>query len=358
MKANYENEIVKLIRKKNLIISGPCSAENEDQLLKTALALKKGGKVDILRAGIWKPRTSPGGFEGIGVKGLSWLLNVKKAVEMPTAVEVASGRHVEEALSFETDVLWIGARSTSNPFSVQDIADALKGTNQTVLVKNPINADIKLWIGAIERLQKAGLDNIGLIHRGFSLYGSTEFRNVPLWQIPIEMMRLFPSFPMLCDPSHICGKKDNLHEIAQKSIDFAYSGLIIESHCCPHQALTDRDQQITPLELEQLLGTLTYKSTSLEIENLLSDLNVLRDRIDLLDNEILALISSRMAISKTIGEVKRGNKMTVLQSNRWSTIVNNNLKKCKKLNLDKTFVKAFLETVHTESIRIQDSLKT
>ncbi len=351
-----DKAIAELIKKNNLLIAGPCSAESEEQLIQTALELKALGKVDILRAGVWKPRTNPGGFEGAGVKGLSWLLKAKQLTGLPTAVEVATSKHVEDAISFDTDVLWIGARTTVNPFSIQNIADALKGTNQTVLIKNPVNPDIKLWIGAIERLQKAGIENIGLIHRGFSSYGSSEYRNAPLWQIPIEMKRLFPNLPMICDPSHICGKRDTLLEIAQKSIDLAYSGLIIESHCDPSVALTDKDQQVTPAQLDTLIDTLVFKTTTTGKKDFVEELNHLRAQIDCFDDELLTLIANRMNVARKIGEIKIQNDVTVLQSSRWNEILERMIKKADHLNLGQAFVTSYMEAVHIESIRIQDSL--
>lgn len=348
--------IADLIKKNNLIIAGPCSAESEEQVLQTAQELKNTGKVDILRAGVWKPRTNPGGFEGAGVKGLSWLLKAKQITGLPTAVEVANSKHVEDAISFDTDVLWIGARTTVNPFSIQNIADALKGTNQTVLIKNPVNPDIKLWIGAIERLQKAGNENIGLIHRGFSSYGNSEYRNAPMWQIPIEMKRLFPDMPMICDPSHICGKRDNLQEVSQKSIDLAYSGLIIESHCDPNVALTDKDQQVTPAVLAKILDDLIIKTTTTGKKDFVEELNHLRAQIDCFDDELLTLIANRMNVARKIGEIKIQNDVTVLQSSRWNEILERTINKSEKLNLGKAFVTSYMEALHIESIRIQDSL--
>lgn len=348
--------IADLIKKNNLIIAGPCSAESEEQVLQTAQELKNTGKVDILRAGVWKPRTNPGGFEGAGVKGLSWLLKAKQITGLPTAVEVANSKHVEDAISFDTDVLWIGARTTVNPFSIQNIADALKGTNQTVLIKNPVNPDIKLWIGAIERLQKAGIENIGLIHRGFSSYGNSEYRNAPMWQIPIEMKRLFPDMPMICDPSHICGKRDNLQEVSQKSIDLAYSGLIIESHCDPNVALTDKDQQVTPSVLAKILDDLIIKTTTTGKKDFVEELNHLRAQIDCFDDELLTLIANRMNVARKIGEIKIQNDVTVLQSSRWNEILERTINKSEKLNLGKAFVTSYMEALHIESIRIQDSL--
>ena len=346
-----------LIKKQNLIISGPCSAENEEQVLRTALELKATGRVDILRAGVWKPRTNPGGFEGAGGKALSWLLQAKKITGLPTAVEVATSKHVEDALSFDTDILWIGARTTVNPFSIQNIADALKGTNTTVLIKNPINPDIKLWIGAIERLQNVGIENIGLIHRGFSSYGNSEYRNAPLWQIPIEMKRLFPDMPMICDPSHICGKKETLLEISKKSMDLAYNGLIIESHCDPSIALTDKEQQVTPHQLVELLDAMVLKTISTGKKDFVDELNHLRTQIDCYDDELLALISNRMKVARKIGEIKIENDITVLQSNRWNEILERMVQKSKKLDLGETFVKSYMEAVHIESIRVQNNVK-
>ncbi len=347
-----------LIKKQNLIISGPCSAENEEQVIRTAIELKATGRVDVLRAGVWKPRTNPGGFEGAGGKALSWLLQAKKLTGLPTAVEVATSKHVEDALSFDTDILWIGARTTVNPFSIQNIADALKGTNTTVLIKNPINPDIKLWIGAIERLQKVGIENIGLIHRGFSSYGNSEYRNAPLWQIPIEMKRLFPDMPMICDPSHICGKKETLLEISQKSIDLAYSGLIIEAHCDPSVALTDKEQQVTPQQLVELLDAMVLKTITTGKKDFVDELNHLREQIDCFDDELMALISNRMKVARKIGEIKIENDVTVLQATRWNEILERTIKKSEGLDLGATFIQSYMEALHIESIRIQDSLNT
>ncbi len=349
-----ENSIIK---KNNLIIAGPCSVESEVQILQTAIELKASGKVDILRGGIWKPRTNPGGFEGVGTKGLAWMLKAKQETGLPFGVEVATSKHVEDALSFDTDVLWIGARTTVNPFSVQMIADSLKGTNQTVLIKNPVNPDLKLWIGAIERLQSAGISNIGLIHRGFSSYGNTEYRNAPLWQIPIEMKRLFPELPMICDPSHICGKVETLKEISQKSIDLAYNGLIIESHYSPKDALTDREQQVSTKGLVDLLDSLILKTCSTENSAYEKEINQLREQIDFYDDELLALISNRMKVAKQIGKRKLENDVTVLQSNRWNEILERMVQKSKQLDLGEAFVKSYMEAVHIESIRVQNGIK-
>lgn len=345
-----------LIYKKGLVIAGPCSAESELQLLNTAFELAHTSKVDILRAGIWKPRTNPGSFEGIGTKGLPWLLKAKQLTGLKTAVEVATAKHVEDALSFDVDILWIGARTTVNPFSVQQIADALKGTKQTVLIKNPVNPEIKLWIGAIERLQKNGIEDIGLIHRGFTSYGNTEYRNVPMWQIPIEMKRLFPEMPMICDPSHICGNRKNLLNVSQKSIDLDYDGLIIESHFDPESALTDKIQQITPDELVNLLEKLVVKKSSSKEEGFVRKLEYLRDQINNLDEELISLISNRMNVVKQIGEIKKNSKITVLQSTRYNEILDRALKKGAEVGLSHEFIATYLEAIHIESIRIQNYL--
>ena len=248
-----------LLQKRPLIISGPCSAETEEQVIQTATRLAATGKVDILRAGIWKPRTRPGSFEGIGTKGLPWLQQARKISGLPVAVEVATGKQVEDALQFDVDVLWIGARTTVNPFSVQDVADALRGVDVPVLIKNPINPDLELWIGAMERVAKAGIKHIGLIHRGFSSYGNTEYRNAPMWHLAIEMKRRYPQLLMINDPSHICGRRDILQDVAQTAIDLDFDGLIIESHIDPDNAWSDAKQQITPEKLGELIGNIRWR---------------------------------------------------------------------------------------------------
>ncbi len=345
-----------IIYKKRLVIAGPCSAENEEQVVQTALELNALKQVDILRAGVWKPRTNPGGFEGAGVKGLSWLLKAKQLTGLPTTVEVATAKHVEDAMSFDTDILWIGARTTVNPFSVQQVADALKGTSQTVLIKNPVNPDMKLWIGAVERLRKVGITNIGLIHRGFSSYGNTEFRNVPMWQIPIEMKRLFPELPLICDPSHICGNRIGLLSVAQKSVDLDYDGIMLETHNKPEVALTDKQQQITPGELGQLLYQLVWKTSNSQKQEFINQLDRLREQINYIDEELLSLISNRMNVARQIGDIKKNNKVTVLQTSRWSEILDRALSKGASIGLSADFIRSYMDAIHMESIRIQNSL--
>lgn len=347
-----------ILQKERIVISGPCSAESEEQLLETCTQLASIQKVDILRAGIWKPRTNPGGFEGIGTKGLPWLLKAKELTGLKTAVEVATPKHIEDALSFDVDILWIGARTTVNPFSVQQIADALRGTKHTVLIKNPVNPDIKLWIGAVERLQNVGIEDIGLIHRGFTSYGNTEYRNVPMWQIPIEMKRLFPGLPIICDPSHICGNRLDLQLVAQKSIDLDFDGLIIESHVDPENAWTDKAQQITPMELKTLLDNLVFKNSDSNEDVFVKKMQNLREQINHLDEELISLIATRMNVVKEIGEIKRGGNITILQSNRYNEILNRAIKKGSQVGLSEDFIKTYMEAIHIESIQIQNNLPT
>ena len=346
--------IQKLWNKRPLIISGPCSAETEEQVVETATRLAKTGKVDALRAGIWKPRTKPGMFEGIGVKGLPWLAQAKKVSGLPIAVEVATAKHVEMALQFDVDILWIGARTTVNPFSVQEVCDALRGSDVPVLIKNPINPDLELWSGGIERLQKVGVKDIGMIHRGFSNYGNTEFRNAPMWHLPIEMKRRFPVMLIICDPSHICGNRVGLHAIAQKSIDLDFGGLIIESHIDPDKAWSDAKQQITPERLSELLGELKWRTENTDEKEFVTALTKLREQINQIDDELMALLGQRMKISNKIGEYKRENNITILQTNRWNEILGKAFIKGEKLDLSKDFITKYFDAVHMESINHQN----
>jgi len=342
--------------KRPLIISGPCSAETEEQVLETATRLAKTGKVDILRAGIWKPRTKPGLFEGIGAKGLPWLAQAKKITGLPTTVEVATAKHVEDALQFDVDMLWVGARTTVNPFSVQEVADALRGVDIPVLIKNPINPDLELWSGGIERLQKAGIKQVGMIHRGFSNYGNTEYRNAPMWHLPIEMKRRFPEMILICDPSHICGRRDTLQAVAQKSIDLDFDGVMIESHIDPDNAWSDAKQQITPERLAEMLGALIWRSESTDKQEFLTALATLREQINHVDDELLLLISQRMKIADKIGEYKRENNITILQPGRWNELLEKAVQKGDKLGLSKEFVEKYLDAVHIESINHQNKI--
>ena len=346
----------KIWDKRPIIISGPCSAETEEQVLETATRLAATGKVDMLRAGIWKPRTKPGMFEGIGTKALSWLANAKKATGLPVTVEVATAKHVENALQFDVDMLWIGARTTVNPFSVQEVCDALRGVDVPVLIKNPINPDLELWCGGIERLFKVGVKDVGMIHRGFSNYGNTEFRNAPMWHLPIEMKRRFPEMLIICDPSHICGNRTGLQNIAQKSIDLDFGGLMIESHIDPDNAWSDAKQQITPERLSELLGDLVWRSESSDQKEFLNALAKLREQINHIDDELLALIGQRMKIADKIGEYKRENNITILQTHRWNEILGKAFVKGELLGLSKDFITKYFDAIHLESISHQNNI--
>jgi chorismate mutase len=345
-----------LLKKRPLIISGPCSAETEEQVMQTAVRLAATGKVDIMRAGIWKPRTRPGSFEGIGTKGLPWLQAARKASGLPVAVEVATGKQVEDALHFDVDVLWIGARTTVNPFSVQDVADALRGVDVPVLIKNPINPDLELWIGAMERVQKAGIKNIGLIHRGFSSYGNTEYRNAPMWHLAIEMKRRYPDLLMINDPSHICGRRDILLEVAQTAIDLDFDGLIIESHIDPDNAWSDAKQQITPEKLGELIGSIRWRNEDIASAEYHAALEKLRQQINNLDDELMQILSQRMKVAESIGTYKKENNITILQTNRWNSILERAFAKGEKLGLSKEFVTKYFDAVHMESINHQNKI--
>jgi chorismate mutase len=349
-------QLQKAWNKRPLIISGPCSAETEEQLIATAERLAKTGKIDVLRAGIWKPRTKPGLFEGVGTKGLPWLQKAKKSTGLLTTVEVATAKHVEDALQFEVDILWIGARTTVNPFSVQEVADALKGVDIPVLIKNPINPDLELWSGAIERIQKVGVKNIGMIHRGFSNYGNTEYRNAPMWHLPIEMKRRFPEMMLICDPSHICGNRTLLQSVAQKSIDLDFDGLIVESHIDPDNAWSDAKQQITPETFGKMLDELKWRSESTDKEDFVNALAKLREQINHVDDELLTLLSQRMKIAEKIGDYKRENNITILQTGRWNDILQKAIQRGSKLDLSEEFITKYLDAVHLESINHQNKI--
>ncbi len=334
---------------KPLVIAGPCSAESESQVLDTAKSLAKNG-IKIFRAGIWKPRTKPGGFEGVGIKGLLWLQEVKKETGMLTATEVANHEHVIAALDSGVDILWIGARTSANPFAMQEIADALKGHNDvTVLVKNPVNPDIELWIGAMLRIYNAGVRRIGAIHRGFSTYGKHLFRNEPQWHIPIELHRRIPNLPILCDPSHMGGKRELIGPISQQALDMGFNGLIIESHCNPDCALSDAKQQVTPDSLNLIINTLVLRQTKQSTENLA----LLRQRIDECDNELLEVLSRRMAIAREIGQYKKEHNMQVVQAQRYSTMMSQRHNQAEELGMSGDFIETVMQAVHEESVRQQ-----
>ncbi len=348
--------IDKIFTKHPIIISGPCSAETEDQLIQTATQLAATKKVDILRAGIWKPRTRPGSFEGVGTIGLSWLVQARKLTGLPFAIEVATAKQVEDALHFDVDILWIGARTTVNPFSVQEIADALKGTNVPVFIKNPVSPDIELWTGAVERVAKAGIQQIGIIHRGFNVYGNTEYRNAPMWHLAIEMKRRNPNLPMICDPSHICGRRDIIQEVSQTSIDLDYNGLIIESHINPSEAWSDASQQVTPHDLEKILDGLIWRTETTEQKEFKNALAKLREQINQIDDELIQLLGQRMKIADQIGTYKKENSITILQTNRWNEILERAFNKGEKVGLTKEFVIKYFDAVHLESIHHQNKI--
>jgi chorismate mutase len=342
-----------LLSKRPLVISGPCSAETEEQVIETAKRLKATGRVDLLRAGIWKPRTKPGMFEGVGAKGLPWLKQASKITGLPTTVEVATAKQVEDALHFDVDVLWIGARTTVNPFSVQDVADALRGVDIPVLIKNPINPDLELWGGAVERVARAGVKNIGLIHRGFSSYGNTEFRNAPMWHLAIEMKLRHPGMPLINDPSHICGRRDILAEVMQKAIDLDYDGLMIESHIDPDNAWSDAKQQITPEVLLEILNQIVWRKEDINSPEYHAALETYRQKINHLDDELLQLLGQRMKIAESIAKYKKENEITILQTSRWQEILERLGKKGDALGLSGEFIANYLDALHMESINHQ-----
>jgi len=339
-----------------LLIAGPCSLETEEQTLTTAKLLSKDHRVFMFRGGLWKPRTRPGSFEGIGSVGLTWLRRVKEETGLPVCTEVANTQHTEEALKSGIDAVWIGARSTASPFVVQEIAEALNGTDTTVLIKNPVNPDIQLWIGAIERINRAGIRNIVAIHRGFTPFMETKYRNYPNWQTVIELKRLLPEVPVICDPSHIGGKREFLYEIAQKAFDMGLDGLMIESHVNPESALSDKEQQLTPSELGKLLDKLVIRHQSANNPLFENKLEMLRSRIDSLDSELLEVLSSRMDIVREIGKYKKENNVTALQINRWAQLMEDRVKLGQKLNLNKTFTQILFQLINEDSVRMQTEI--
>ena len=338
---------------KPLLIAGPCSAESEEQMLITARGIVEHYPNSVFRAGIWKPRTRPNTFEGAGSVALEWMKTVKKETGLLTATEVATAAHVEECLKAGIDMLWIGARTTVNPFSVQEIADALKGVDIPVFVKNPIFPDLQLWAGALERVNNAGVKKIAAIHRGFQSYDNKPFRNAPKWEIAIELKAACCDLPMICDPSHISGTPDLIPYVAQKAMDMAMDGLMIETHCNPKVALSDAQQQVTPFELKKILGNLLIRHSSIENVELQNKLDELRTVIQKLDNELIELLGKRMAYAEQIGEYKRDNNVTILQVEHWKNLLESGIENAKSLQLPKEFVKALYQLIHDESIRRQ-----
>lgn len=333
-----------------LVMAGPCSAETEEQTLSTARQLAMSG-VKVFRAGIWKPRTKPGGFEGIGREGLQWLKRVKEETGMLVATEVAMRRHVEEALEAGIDILWIGARTSANPFAVQEIADALSdaGADVAVLVKNPVNPDLELWIGALERIYNAGIRRLGAIHRGFSFYGKSIYRNPPQWHIPIELHRRIPDLPIVCDPSHMGGKRELVAPLSQQALDMKFTGLMIESHCTPDEAWSDKNQQVTPEVLKIILSSLVLRNSEQDTESL----QTLRQQIDRVDTELLDLYNKRMEISREIGKYKKEHSMPVVQENRYDDLMKSRVAAAVQMGMSADFMRTVLQAIHEESVRQQ-----
>lgn len=334
--------------KRPLVIAGPCSAETEDQVMETAKQLAKNG-IKVFRAGVWKPRTKPGGFEGNGIAALPWLQQVKKETGMLTATEVATAKHVEEALKFGVDLLWIGARTTADPFAVQEIADTLKGVDIPILVKNPVNPDLELWIGALQRINNAGIKRLGAIHRGFSTYDKKLYRNLPQWHIPIELHRRIPELPIICDPSHISGRRDLISPLCQQAMDLQFDGLIIESHCDPDHAWSDASQQLAPDVLSLILNNLVIRETNQTTESLAE----LRKQIDEIDMDLTEMLAKRMRVAREIGIYKKEHEMAILQTNRYDEIIHKRVEAGTAMEMDGEFMKAIFEAVHAESVRQQ-----
>lgn len=342
--------------KKPVVIAGPCSAETEQQTLQTATRLFRTGKVDIFRAGIWKPRTRPNSFEGVGTQGLPWLKKVKEVTGLPVTVEVAKASHVELCLEFGIDVLWIGARTTVNPFAVQEIAEAIRGVDIPVMVKNPINPDLALWMGGVERLHNVGINKIAAIHRGFSFAGEKIYRNRPQWQIAIDFQQSLPDIPMICDPSHICGRRDLLPKVSQKAMDLNFDGLMVESHIDPDEAWSDAKQQITPEVFGQMIEDLVLRHYDPENIPERTALQKFRKEINLIDDEIINLLASRMTVARRIGYYKKENDMTILQSDRWKQILDKYVSRGSQHDLSKEFLSKFIKAIHDESINQQEEI--
>ncbi|MBN2035618.1 MAG: chorismate mutase [Chitinispirillaceae bacterium] len=342
--------------KRKLFIAGPCSVESEEQVMRTALALSK-YEVSSLRGGIWKPRTRPGSFEGVGAKGLVWLKNAGRAAKVPVATEVANPNHVELCLKAGIDLLWIGARTSTNPFNVQEIAEALQGVDVPVMIKNPINPDLELWIGAIERVRRAGVKKIIAVHRGFSTYHRERYRNQPIWRIPIELKRQSPTIPLLCDPSHICGNRKFVFEVAQEAMDFLFDGLMIEVHPDPDAAQSDGKQQITPAGYGRLMKKLERSFSLAARRPDMQKLELLRTEIDAIDSNLIALLGKRMEFVREIGVWKRDHNVALLQLGRWKQILATRLRNSESSHLSKQFVHDIFEHIHEEALRIQETIK-
>jgi len=342
--------------RKKFLIAGPCSVESEEQMLETAVQLSA-YEVTVIRGGIWKPRTRPGSFEGVGVRGLRWLKQAGNAVGLPVATEAAKPTHVEECLKAGVDILWIGARTATNPFALQEIADALRGVDIPVMIKNPVNPDLELWIGAIERINKAGITKIMAVHRGFSTYGEHLYRNRPIWRIPIELRRRLPYLPLICDPSHICGKRSYIMAVSQQAMDFLFDGLMIEVHCAPPTALSDARQQVTPPQYGKLINKLHYVSSD-GPARLPEEIKLLRKEIDAIDNDMIALLAKRMECVRHIGTWKRAHNVSLFQPGRWEHVLLDRVRSSARHHLSESFARDLFEHIHEEALNIQGRIPT
>ena len=338
------------------VVAGPCSAETEEQVMETAKGLKELG-INVFRAGIWKPRTHPGSFEGVGSEGLKWMQKAKKEYGLKISTEVASEKHVFECLKFGVDLVWLGARTTANPFLVQEIADALKDTDIPVLVKNPVNPDLDLWIGALERLNRAGIKKLGVIHRGFSTFDKIKYRNDPQWQVAVELRSRYPELPFFVDPSHMAGNKDYIREISQRTLDLGFEGLMIESHCNPSVALSDAKQQLTPPELRDLLyNQIVVREKDSDSPEWKENIDQLRAKIDIIDENILYALGSRMKISRQIGEYKKSSNIAILQTSRWDAVLAKVVEKGREYGLSEKFIKNVFNAIHEASVEVQNDI--
>ena len=338
-----------------MCIAGPCSAETEDQVMETARGLAAFG-IHVFRAGIWKPRTHPGSFEGVGVPGLKWMRRVKQELGMKTCTEVASEKHVLECIKYGVDMVWVGARTSANPFLMQEIADALEGTDMPVLVKNPVNPDIDLWIGALERLNRAGLRKLGVIHRGFSTSAPIAYRNDPGWKLAIELRSRYPQLAFFADPSHMAGDRKYLQELSQRAMDLGLDGLMVESHCNPACALSDAKQQLTPAGLQTLLESLVIRDNTSDNEAYKDGIEALRARIDVIDENLLKLLKERMSVSRSIGQYKKDHNVAILQTGRWEQLLSDMVEKGRAQGLSEQAVTAIMNAIHDESVRVQNQI--
>lgn len=341
--------------KRPYVIAGPCSAETEEQVMNVCKDIAANGSAQMLRAGVWKPRTRPDSFEGVGVEALPWVVNAGKETGLPTTVEVANKLHAEQALKAGVDVIWIGARTTVNPFAVQEIADALRGSGVPVMIKNPVNPDVQLWMGAFERFAKVGLTDLSAIHRGFSVYNHPKYRNVPNWELPILLKENMPEIPIICDPSHITGNRDLLFEVSQKAMDLNFEGLMIETHPNPEKAWSDAAQQVTPTALKEILDNLVLRTPELNTD-VASRIDEIRAKVSTIDDRLFDLLSERMLISESVGKLKRENNITILQQEHWSNLIQKRLDTSEDYNLTRKFVRQLMDAIHQESIRHQTAV--